>query len=90
MRLDDCLRTAVVVGPPAVRDGVVLDLRYEARDIDQSITSPAKVDQWFELKTKGLTDFDAAYALPFVDAMHPRDHVADWRPADRRRRGVAG
>lgn len=40
----------------AVRDGVVLDLRYEARDIDQSITSPAKVDQWFELKTQGLTD----------------------------------
>ncbi len=40
----------------AVRDGVVLDLRYEARDIDQSITSPEKVDQWFELKTRGLTD----------------------------------
>jgi len=40
----------------AVRDGVVLDLRYEARDIDQSISSPAKVDQWFELKTQGLTD----------------------------------
>jgi type I restriction enzyme R subunit len=39
----------------AVRDGVVLDLRYEARDIDQSITSPEKVDQWFELKTQGLT-----------------------------------
>lgn len=40
----------------AVRDGVVLDLRYEARDIDQSITSQAKVDQWFEMKTQGLTD----------------------------------
>jgi type I restriction enzyme R subunit len=40
----------------AVKDGVVLDLRYEARDIDQSITSQAKVDQWFELKTRGLTD----------------------------------
>lgn len=40
----------------AVRDGVVLDLRYEARDIDQSITSQKKVDQWFELKTRGLTD----------------------------------
>lgn len=40
----------------AVRDGVVLDLRYEARDIDQSITSQAKVDQWFDLKTRGLTD----------------------------------
>jgi type I restriction enzyme, R subunit len=39
----------------AVKDGVVLDLRYEARDIDQSITSQAKIDQWFEAKTKGLT-----------------------------------
>jgi len=40
----------------AVKDGVVLDLRYEARDIDQSITSQEKVDQWFDLKTRGLTD----------------------------------
>ncbi len=44
----------------AVRDGVVLDLRYEARDIDQSITSQAKVDQWFELKTRGLSDLAKA------------------------------
>ena len=44
----------------AVSDGVVLDLRYEARDIDQNITSPAKVDQWFEAKTKGLTDLAKA------------------------------
>ncbi|MCY4614736.1 MAG: HsdR family type I site-specific deoxyribonuclease [Nitrospira sp.] len=40
----------------AVDDGVVLDLRYEARDIDQNITSQAKIDQWFDLKTSGLTD----------------------------------
>ena len=40
----------------AVRDKVVLDLRYEARDIDQSITSPSKIDQWFDSKTKGLND----------------------------------
>lgn len=40
----------------AVRDGVVLDLQYEARDIDQSITSQEKIDQWFEIKTRGLTD----------------------------------
>jgi len=40
----------------AVRDKVVLDLRYEARDIDQSITSQRKIDQWFEAKTKGLND----------------------------------
>ncbi len=40
----------------AVGDGVVLDLRYEARDIDQDITSQAKIDQWFDSKTQGLTD----------------------------------
>ena len=44
----------------AVSDGVVLDLRYEARDIDQNITSPAKIDKWFESKTKGLTDLAKA------------------------------
>lgn len=40
----------------AVKDKVVLDLRYEARDIDQNITSQAKIDQWFAAKTKGLND----------------------------------
>ena len=44
----------------AVREGVVLDLRYEARDIDQSITSQSKIDQWFEAKTKGLNDLAKA------------------------------
>ncbi|MFL6335897.1 MAG: type I restriction endonuclease subunit R [Pyrinomonadaceae bacterium] len=44
----------------AVADGVILDLRYEARDIDQNITSQKKIDQWFELKTKGLTDLARA------------------------------
>lgn len=44
----------------AVRDGVVLDLQYEARDIDQSITSQERIDQWFEIKTQGLTDFARA------------------------------
>ena len=39
---------------------MVLDLRYEARDIDQNITSQAKIDQWFEAKTKGLTDLAKA------------------------------
>ncbi len=40
----------------AVADGVVLDLRYEARDIDQHITSQQKIDQWFEMKTRGLSE----------------------------------
>ena len=39
----------------AVREGVVLDLRYEARDVDQHITSQRKIDEWFEIKTCGLT-----------------------------------
>ena len=38
----------------AVRDKAIVDLRYEARDIDQNITSEDKIDQWFEAKTKGL------------------------------------
>jgi len=44
----------------AVREGVVLDLRYEARDIDQKLTNTAKIDQWFEAKTKGLNDLAKA------------------------------
>lgn len=41
----------------AVTDDVVLDLVYEARDIDQKLSSPEKIDRWFEVKTKGLNDF---------------------------------
>lgn len=41
----------------AVEDGVVLDLVYEARDIDQQLGSQGKIDQWFEAKTKGLNDW---------------------------------
>ena len=44
----------------AVKDNVVLDLRYEARDIDQNITSQSKIDEWFEAKTRGLTDLAKA------------------------------
>ncbi len=38
----------------AVDDKVVLDLMYEARDIDQELGSDEKIDIWFETKTKGL------------------------------------
>jgi type I restriction enzyme R subunit len=44
----------------AVMDKVVLDLRYEARDIDQNVKSQKKIDDWFEAKTKGLTDLAKA------------------------------
>ncbi len=44
----------------AVRDGVVVDLCYEARSIDQNLTSHQQVDRWFETKTKGMTDLSKA------------------------------
>ncbi len=61
---DDKQQSIEIFGPyihtykydEAVIDGAVLDLRYEARDIDQYLTSPEKVDLWFESKTAGLTD----------------------------------
>lgn len=40
-----------------VEDDVILDLIYEARDIDQTLTSEKKIDEWFDTKTKGLNDF---------------------------------
>jgi type I restriction enzyme R subunit len=40
----------------AVADKVVLDLRYEARDIDQQITDQDSIDEWFDAKTRGLND----------------------------------
>ncbi len=44
----------------AVADEVVLDLVYEARDIEQQLGSQDKIDQWFESKTKGLNGWQKA------------------------------
>ena len=44
----------------AVEDEVVLDLIYEARDIDQTLGSQSKIDAWFEAKTKALNDWQKA------------------------------
>jgi type I restriction enzyme R subunit len=41
----------------AVEDEVVLDLAYEARDIDQELGSQDKIDAWFDAKTRGLNDW---------------------------------
>jgi type I restriction enzyme, R subunit len=41
----------------AVEDKVVLDLVYEARDIDQLLGSPTRVDAWFDAKTRGLNNW---------------------------------
>jgi type I restriction enzyme R subunit len=41
----------------AVADKVVLDLKYEARDVPQRLTTPRAVDDWFEKAAKGLNNF---------------------------------
>ncbi|MBQ9430562.1 MAG: DEAD/DEAH box helicase family protein [Kiritimatiellae bacterium] len=38
----------------AVADGVVLDLRYEARDVEQNLAEDARFDDQFEFKTRNL------------------------------------
>jgi type I restriction enzyme, R subunit len=44
----------------AVADKVVLDLKYEARDVPQRLTSRTAIDKWFEQKTKNLNNFQKA------------------------------
>ena len=43
-----------------VADGVILDLKYEARDVPQRLTSQAAIDTWFAHKTKSLNNFQKA------------------------------
>ena len=43
-----------------VGDGVILDLKYEARDIPQRLTNQEVVNQWFEQKTRGLNNYQKA------------------------------
>lgn len=44
----------------AVADKVVLDLKYEARDVPQQLISRAAIDRWFEQKTRNLNNFQKA------------------------------
>ncbi|MCB9495335.1 MAG: type I restriction endonuclease subunit R [Fibrobacteria bacterium] len=44
----------------AVADKVVLDLKYEPRDVPQRTTSPTMIDRWFEQKTRNLNNFQKA------------------------------
>ena len=39
----------------AVADGVILDLRYEARNVEQYLGKREKIDEWFDTKTAGLS-----------------------------------
>ena len=44
----------------AVKDGVVLDLLYESRDVDQHVLDQKGIDEWFEIVTKGMNDLPKA------------------------------
>lgn len=44
----------------AVADNVVLDLKYEARDVPERLTSQQAIDAWFHQKTKNLNNFQKA------------------------------
>ena len=41
----------------AVADKVVLDLKYEARDVPQHLTSQKDIDAWFDQTTKNLNNY---------------------------------
>lgn len=65
---DDKKKSIEVFGPyihtykfdEAVKDGVVLDLLYEARDVDQHVLDQKGVDEWFEEVTRGMNDLPKA------------------------------
>jgi len=44
----------------AVADKVVLDLKYEARDVPQRLASPKDIEDYFARKTKALNNFQKA------------------------------
>jgi len=44
----------------AVSDKVVLDLKYEARDVPQRLTSPKDIEDYFAKKTRTLNNFQKA------------------------------
>lgn len=55
LQLGSCIHTYMF--DEAVADKVVLDLKYEARDVPQRLTSKKAIDAWFDQKTKGLNNF---------------------------------
>ena len=86
-----------------VADNVILDLKYEARDVPQRLTSQKAIDAWFEQKTKGLNNFQKAVVRKrwaTMEELHlhlPRQRDArphavpghlPHQPAGRRRQGL--
>jgi microcystin degradation protein MlrC len=93
-------RSKIVVteGPPfAIKPGFYEDVGLSMHDADIVVAKNFFPFRLFFLRwarktlyvrTRGMTDWDAAYGLTFREPVHPRDVVTDWRGADRRRRGI--
>jgi len=68
----------------AVADKVILDLKYEARDVPQRLTSQKAIDAWFEQKTKGLNNFQKAVVRKRWATMEEL-----WSAGERKQRIIA-
>ncbi|MBW1879768.1 MAG: M81 family metallopeptidase [Deltaproteobacteria bacterium] len=94
----DHLKLVVTEGPPlAMRPSFYKDLGLRPWKADICVVKslfPFRL--YFALlnrktiyaRTRGNTDLDAYRRLTFDGPVHPKDVVADWREADRRRRGA--
>ncbi len=67
-----------------VADKVILDLKYEARNVPQRLTSQRAIDAWFDIKTKKLNNFQKA-----VLRKHWANMEALMSSGERKRRIIA-
>ena len=90
------VRLVVTDGPPlAIRPGFYESIGLRIRDADVVVVKNFFPFRLFFLpyarktiyvRTRGLTDLDAAFGLEFDGPVHPRDRVDGWRETDARRR----
>lgn len=94
-----CVHVVLVEGPALVmKPAFYREMGLRIRDADVVVVKNFFPFRLFFLpfarktiyvRTGGVTDFDAAFALPRMRApVHPRDHVDDWRAVDARRRST--
>lgn len=92
------VRLVVTEGPAlAMKPAFYRNLGLRMRDADVVVTKNFFPFRLFYLpvarktiyvRTRGVTDPDAAFELAFDGPMHPRDRVDTWRDRDRIRRGL--
>ena len=92
------VRLVVTEGPAlAMKPAFYRNVGLRMRDADVVVTKNFFPFRLFYLpvarktiyvRTRGVTDPDAAFELAFDGPMHPRDQVDEWRERDRLRRGV--